>query len=41
MNHVRVYANSHYVTPKPTMQQAVIIIKKELRTRLDQLVGEG
>ena len=38
---VRVYANSHYVTPKPTMQQAIIGIKKELRTRLDQLVGEG
>ncbi|WP_209507879.1 MULTISPECIES: excinuclease ABC subunit UvrB [unclassified Ruegeria] len=41
MDHIRVYANSHYVTPKPTMQQAIIGIKKELRTRLDQLVGEG
>ncbi|MGR3495375.1 excinuclease ABC subunit UvrB [Citreimonas sp.] len=40
-DHIRVYANSHYVTPKPTMQQAVIQIKKELRQRLDQLVGEG
>ncbi|MCK0149742.1 excinuclease ABC subunit UvrB [Marivita sp. S6314] len=38
---IRVYANSHYVTPKPTMQQAMIGIKKELRHRLDQLVGEG
>lgn len=38
---VRVYANSHYVTPKPTMQQAIISIKKELRQRLDQLVDEG
>jgi excinuclease ABC subunit B len=38
---IRVYANSHYVTPKPTMQQAIIGIKKELRIRLDQLVGEG
>ena len=38
---IRIYANSHYVTPKPTMQQAVISIKKELRQRLDQLVGEG
>ena len=38
---VRIYANSHYVTPKPTMKQAVIGIKKELRMRLDQLVGEG
>ncbi|MDR9426632.1 MAG: excinuclease ABC subunit UvrB [Salibaculum sp.] len=38
---IRVYANSHYVTPKPTIQQAIINIKKELRQRLDQLVGEG
>lgn len=38
---IRVYANSHYVTPKPTMQQAIIGIKKELRTRLDQLVADG
>ena len=38
---IRIYANSHYVTPRPTMQQAVIEIKKELRVRLDQLVGDG
>ncbi len=38
---IRIYANSHYVTPKPTMNQAVISIKKELRQRLDQLVSEG
>ena len=38
---IRVYANSHYVTPKPTMQQAIISIRKELRQRLDQLVNEG
>ncbi len=38
---IRVYANSHYVTPKPTLNQAVISIKQELRLRLDQLVGEG
>ncbi|TMM51170.1 excinuclease ABC subunit UvrB [Sulfitobacter sabulilitoris] len=38
---IRVYANSHYVTPKPTMNQAIIGIKKELRMRLDQLVAEG
>ena len=39
--HIRVYANSHYVTPKPTMQQAIQGIKKELRQRLDILVNEG
>jgi excinuclease ABC subunit B len=38
---IRVYANSHYVTPKPTMQQAIISIKAELKTRLDQLVNDG
>ncbi len=38
---IRIYANSHYVTPKPTIQQAIINIKDELRKRLDQLFGEG
>ncbi|MDV7142313.1 excinuclease ABC subunit UvrB [Tropicimonas sp. TH_r6] len=38
---IRVYANSHYVTPKPTMKQAINGIKKELKQRLDQLVNEG
>ncbi|MEM6693232.1 MAG: excinuclease ABC subunit UvrB [Pseudomonadota bacterium] len=38
---IRVYANSHYVTPRPTLNQAMINIKKELRIRLDQLVQEG
>ncbi len=38
---IRVYANSHYVTPKPTLQQAIVGIRKELRQRLDQLVNEG
>ena len=41
MARVRVYANSHYVTPKPTLKQAVIGIKQELRRRLDQLTSEG
>jgi len=38
---VRIYANSHYVTPKPTLQQAVRSIKVELKARLTQLVDEG
>jgi len=38
---IRIYANSHYVTPKPTMRQAISNIRKELRQRLDQLVSEG
>ena len=41
LERIRIYANSHYVTPKPTMQQAIIGIKKELRQRLDNLVSEG
>ena len=38
---IRVYANSHYVTPRPTMQQAMKGIKAELITRLKQLNDEG
>ncbi|OIQ38475.1 MAG: excinuclease ABC subunit B [Roseobacter sp. MedPE-SWde] len=38
---IRVYANSHYVTPKPTLNQAVISIKQELKHRLDQFNVEG
>ncbi len=41
LERVRVYANSHYVTPRPTMQQAIKGIRTELRIRLDQLVAEG
>lgn len=35
LDRVRVYANSHYITPGPTMQQAMEGIKKELKERLD------
>jgi len=38
---IRVYANSHYVTPRPTLIQAVSSIKAELKERLDWLVKEG
>ncbi len=34
---VKVYANSHYVTPKPTLKQAVRGIKEELKLRLHEL----
>ena len=40
-NQIRIYANSHYVTPRPTLQQATKGIKIELQMRLDQLVKEG
>ena len=38
---IRVYANSHYVTPRPTLQQAIKGIKQELHQRLKQLNDEG
>jgi excinuclease ABC subunit B len=38
---VRVYANSHYVTPGPTLKQAAEAIKHELAERLKELVAEG
>jgi excinuclease ABC subunit B len=38
---VKVYANSHYVTPRPTLLQAIAGIKLELRQRLDELNRTG
>jgi excinuclease ABC subunit B len=38
---VKVYANSHYVTPRPTLLQAISGIKFELKQRLDQLNAAG
>ena len=38
---VKVYANSHYVTPKPTLQQAIKAIKTELKQRLEELHANG
>jgi excinuclease ABC subunit B len=41
MEGATIYANSHYVTPRPTLAQAVTDIKLELKQRLDQFVAEG
>ena len=38
---ITVYPNSHYVTPRPTLQQAMPRIKAELKTRVDELVAAG
>jgi len=38
---ITVYANSHYVTPRPTLTQAIRDIKVELKDRLAQFVAEG
>lgn len=41
LENVRIFANSHYVTPGPTMQQAILNIKAELKPRLEQLRAEN
>ncbi len=41
LNEIAIYANSHYVTPRPTLNQAIISIKEELKGRLDELVANG
>ena len=38
---IRIYPNSHYVTPRPTLLQAIEGIKVELRERLDELHAGG
>ena len=38
---VKVYANSHYVTPRPTLNQAIKSIKDELKHRLAELNDHG
>ncbi|MGM5033023.1 excinuclease ABC subunit UvrB [Tardiphaga sp. 803_E3_N1_3] len=38
---IKIYANSHYVTPRPTLIQAMKSIKEELKWRLDQLHNQG
>jgi excinuclease ABC subunit B len=41
LDFVKIYANSHYVTPRPTLIQAIQGIKHELKQRLDQLNAAG
>ncbi len=41
LDQIRVYANSHYVTPRPTILQAIENIKVELRHRLAHLTEAG
>jgi len=38
---VRIYANSHYVTPRPTLNQAIKQIKQELQERLAEFTAQG
>jgi len=41
LDYVKVYANSHYVTPGPTLKQAMEAIRFELTERLKELQIEG
>jgi excinuclease ABC subunit B len=41
LNFIKVYSNSHYVTPRPTLVQAIKNIKIEMKQRLDQLHAQG
>ena len=38
---ISIYANSHYVTPRPTLTQAITRIKRELKERLEEFVAQG
>ena len=41
LSFVKVYANSHYVTPRPTLIQSIKAIKFELKGRLEELLAQG
>ncbi|WP_308218649.1 excinuclease ABC subunit UvrB [Ciceribacter sp. RN22] len=41
MQTVKIYANSHYVTPRPTLNAAIKAIKDELKHRLGELEAAG
>jgi excinuclease ABC subunit B len=41
LNAVTIYANSHYVTPRPTLTQAIAGIKQELKARVAEFERAG
>jgi excinuclease ABC subunit B len=41
LDNISIYANSHYVTPRPTLNQAIGKIKTELKQRLDEFTAAG
>jgi len=41
LDSITVYANSHYVTPRPTLTQAIRDIKVELQQRLTEFTAQG
>jgi excinuclease ABC subunit B len=38
---VKIFPNSHYVTPKPTLQQATKEIRRDLKLRLEEFQAQG
>ena len=38
---VKIFANSHYITPKPRLETAVQEIKKDLKSRLEELTNDN
>ncbi len=41
LDEIKIYANSHYVTPKPTLHQAIEQIKLDLKLRLEEFNKQG
>jgi excinuclease ABC subunit B len=41
LDFIKIYANSHYVTPRPTLNQAIKGIQEELQIRLQELTRAG
>ncbi len=41
LEQIKIYSNSHYVTPKPTLEQAVVRIKNDLKIRLAEFNAAG
>ena len=41
LNLIKLYANSHYITPRPTIEQAIKEIKKELEITLEKHKSEN
>ena len=41
LSYITIYPNSHYVTPRPTLMQAIPQIKTELKARLEELHAQN
>jgi len=40
LNEIRIFSNSHYVTPKPTIKKAIALIKEDLKKQLKVFENE-